>query len=157
MQRLLKYLSFGLLAVLIVAMMAATILEKIHGTPFAFRWIYHNPLFIVLWAVVAIAGLIYLFKYGTSKKVFTMCLHLAFVLILAGALVTHLFGESGSIHLRQDMTEDHFELDDGGTAKLPFSIRLDKFDIDFHSGSKMPSDYRSAITFSRRAMNMRSQ
>ena len=147
MQRLLKYLSFGLLAVLIIAMMAATVLEKIHGTPFAFQWIYHNPVFIVLWAVVAIAGLIYLVKRGVPKKLFTMCLHLGFVLILAGALVTHLFGESGSIHLRQDMTEDHFELENGGTAQLPFSIRLDKFDIDFHSGSKMPSDYRSAITF----------
>ena len=62
MQRLLKYLSFGLLAVLIIAMMAATILEKINGTPFAFQWIYHNPLFIVLWAVVAIAIIYIVFE-----------------------------------------------------------------------------------------------
>nr|MCR4859716.1 cytochrome c biogenesis protein ResB [Bacteroidales bacterium] len=138
----LRNISFSCLAVLIVMMMAATVLEKLHGTPFAFRWVYHNPVFIVLWAVTALTGMLYLLRCGAARKVFTFGLHLAFVLILAGALVTFLFGQSGSIHLREGEALSAFELDDGGSAALPFSIRLDEFAIDYHHGSMAPSDYR---------------
>ncbi len=147
MKRICKYLSFGAAAVLIVMMMAATVVEKIHGTPMAFQWFYHSPLFLILWAVAAVAGLLYLVMAGTPKRLFTMGLHLGLAVILAGALVTHLFGESGEIHLREGETSDSFELDDETPAKLPFSIRLEAFAIDFHHGSRMPSDYRSDITF----------
>ena len=56
-ERILKCISYGALAVLIVAMMAATVLEKIHGTEFALHWVYHNPVFIALWGVAAVSGL----------------------------------------------------------------------------------------------------
>ena len=137
------------MTVLIVMMMAATIVEKLKGTPVAFQWFYHNPLFIVLWAVAAVFGLIYLIRAGVPKKVFTMGLHVAFVVILAGALVTFLFGESGMIHLREGEDTAGYVLDDDAEtpAVLPFSIRLNSFDIDYHTGSRMPSDYRSDITF----------
>ena len=147
MKKLSKYLSYGAAAVLIVMMMAATVVEKIHGTPAAFQWFYHSTLFIILWAIAAIAGLVYLFLSGIPKRLFTMGLHLGLAVILAGALVTHLFGESGSIHLREGETSASFELDDESPATLPFSIRLEAFEIDYHSGSRMPSDYRSDITF----------
>ena len=147
MKRTCKYLSYGAAAVLIVMMMAATIVEKLHGTPAAFQWFYHSPLFLILWAVTAVAGLVYLVMAGTPKRMFTMGLHLGLAVILAGALVTHLFGESGEIHLREGETLASFELEDESPATLPFSIRLDAFAIDYHHGSRMPSDYRSDITF----------
>ncbi|MBO7547188.1 MAG: cytochrome c biogenesis protein CcsA [Bacteroidales bacterium] len=143
----LKYLSFGILAVLVVAMMAATVLERLKGTPAAFRVVYHNPVFIALWAVVAVSGLIYLVRSGMTKRLFSFGIHVALVVILAGALVTHLFGESGMIHLRQDEATADYTLDDESPASLPFSIRLEKFTIDYHTGSRMPSGYSSAITF----------
>ena len=147
MYKRLKYLSYGVLAVLIVAMMAATILERLKGTPAAFRVVYHNPVFIVLWGVAAVCGLVYLVKRKTPKRVFTFGLHVAFAVMLAGALVTHLFGSSGTIHLRQGETTADYTLDDESPAMLPFSIRLEKFTIDYHTGSRMPSGYSSAITF----------
>ena len=147
MKRTCKYLSYGAAAVLIVMMMAATVVEKLHGTPVAFQWFYHSPLFLILWAVAAVAGLVYLVMAGTPKRLFTMGLHLGLAVILAGALVTHLFGESGEIHLREGETLASFELEDESPATLPFSIRLDAFAIDYHHGSRMPSDYRSDITF----------
>ena len=68
MKRTCKYLSFGAASVLIAMMMAATVVERLHGTPVAFQWFYHSPLFIALWAVAAIAGLIYLVMAGTPKR-----------------------------------------------------------------------------------------
>ena len=135
------------MAALIVMMMAATFVEKISGTPAAFRWVYHNPLFLVLWAVTAVCGLVFLIRRGTPRKRFTMGLHVGLAVILCGALVTFLFGTSGSIHLREGETSSSFELDDESPATLPFSIRLDSFDIDYHHGSKMPSDYSSDVVF----------
>lgn len=147
LQKILKYLSFGTMAVIIVAMMAATVAEKFHGTPAVFRWVYHNPVFIILWAVAAISGFIYLVQKGTVKRPFTFLLHVSFLVILAGALITHIFGESGTIHLREGEESADFELDDESPATLPFSIKLEEFAIDYHSGSKMPSDYRSTVTY----------
>jgi len=135
------------MAVLIIMMMAATIIEKNSGTQEAFRLIYHNPFFIILWALTAIFGMIYLLSNGIPKKLFTFTLHISLVTILAGALVTFLFGQSGSIHLREGEESSSFELDDETPASIPFSVRLDGFDIDYHHGSMMPSDYRSDITF----------
>lgn len=135
------------MAVLIMMMMAATIIEKNSGTQEAFRLIYHNPVFIILWALTAIFGMIYLLSNGIPKKLFTLTLHISLVAILAGALVTFLFGQSGSIHLREGDVSSSFELDDESPASFPFSVRLDGFDIEYHHGSMMPSDYRSDITF----------
>ena len=132
MKRTCKYLSFGAAAVLIAMMMAATFVERFQGTPVAFQWFYHSPLFIILWAVAAIAGLIYLVMEGTPKRLWTFALHIGLVVILAGALVTHLFGTSGSIHLREGETTADYELDDESPATLPFSIRLEAFAIDYY-------------------------
>lgn len=134
------------MVVLIGMMMAATIVERLYGTPVALMWIYHNPVFMVLWAVAAICGLAYLFSQGT-RKVFTLSLHIGLAVILAGALVTHLSGESGSIHLREGESSSSFELDEEGSATLPFSVRLDGFAIDYYPDSHRPMDYRSDVTF----------
>lgn len=146
-QKILKWISYGAMAVLIVAMMAATVLERIYGTDFALRWVYHNPAFFVLWGVVAVAGMWLLLERGVARKPFTLLLHAAFVLILAGALVTHLAGVSGMIHLREGETTASYERDDASPAKLPFSIRLEKFAVEYDPGTRTPSDYRSELTF----------
>lgn len=144
---ILKYLSYGSAAAVIVMMMAATVLEKLQGTPAAMQAIYHSPIFIALWAIAAVAGLIFLFRGDARKRPFTMLLHCALAVILAGALVTHIWGEQGEIHLHEGETLSAFELEDGSSSRLPFSIRLDSFAIDYHTGSRMPSDYRSEVVF----------
>ena len=145
--KLAKYLSYGAMAALILMMMAATFVEKISGTPVAFRWVYHNPVFLILWAVAAVGGLVFLFQRGVHRKLFTMGIHVGLVVILAGALVTYLSGTSGSIHLREGETSEVFELEDGTTAALPFGIGLDRFVIDYYPDSRMPSDYTSYVVF----------
>lgn len=146
MKKTAKYLSFGSLAALIIMMAAATVLERLHGTDFAFRHIYHSPVFIALWGITAVCGLCWLISRGTVKRFFTFLLHFAFVLILAGALVTHLFGISGGISLRTGEECAMVELEDGSTMDLPFNLRLDEFAIDYYPDSKAPKDYRSEVT-----------
>ena len=53
----LQVIGFGTMAVNILLMMAATILEKLYGSYTAFSWVYHNPVFFVLWAITAVCGL----------------------------------------------------------------------------------------------------
>ena len=43
MKRTCKYLAFGAAAVLIALMMAATVGERLQGTPVASGWSYHSP------------------------------------------------------------------------------------------------------------------
>ena len=145
-QKILKWISYGAMAVLIVAMMAATVLERIYGTDFALRWVYHNPAFFVLWGVAAVAGLWLLLERGVARKPFILLLHGAFVIILAGALVTHLCGQSGMIHLREGEPTAAFELEDESPATLPFSLELKEFRIEYDPGTKNVSDYVSEIT-----------
>ena len=147
-KKTLKRITYLTFAVLVAAMMAATVLEKVHGTESALRWVYHNPVFIVLWGVVAVAGMwLLLTRVDARRQPCSVLLHVALVLILAGALVTHLWGEGGMIHLREGEPTAAFELDDESPATLPFSIRLEKFAIEYDPESNTPSDYRSDITF----------
>ena len=147
-QKTLKRITYLTLAVLIAAMMAATVVEKIHGTESALRWVYHNPVFIILWGVAAVAGMwLLLSRTDGRRQPCSVLLHVALVLILAGALVTHLWGVGGMIHLREGEPTAAFELDDESPATLPFSIRLEKFAIEYDPDSRTPSDYRSDITF----------
>ena len=137
MQKALKYLSFGTLAVLILTMMAATVLHYD---------VYYNPVFIALWGVVAVSGLAYVVIRGVPRKLPVFGLHLAFVLILAGALITHIWGESGMLHLRQGESESVFEDEDGTGKELPFSVSLERFEIVRYPGSAAPADYSSVVT-----------
>ena len=79
-------------------------------------------------------------------KIFTWGLDAAIVVILAGAIVTHFWGESGQMHLERYSQSSQITLEDGGEAQLPFQLRLEKFSIDYYPGSEMPMDYRSEVT-----------
>ena len=146
MKKTSKYLSYGALAVLILMMMAATVLERLHGTEYALEHVYHSPVFFALWAVVAVCGMTYIISMGAYKRIFTFLLHVALVLMLAGALVTHLTGLNGEIGLRTGEESATVKLDDGNTCPLPFSLRLDSFDIEYYPDSKAPKDYVSEVT-----------
>lgn len=76
--------------------------------------------------------------------------HTAYLLILSGALITHMASESGIIHLRTGETSVAFVSTDNDehTVLLPFAIRLDSFRIVNYPGTDTPSDYVSHISLS---------
>ena len=146
MKKASKYISYGAMAAVILAMAAATVLEKLKGPESALATVYHSTWFMVLWGVLAVFGMVLLLSRDVSRRFFTMGMHIAFVLILAGALVTHLTGESGAIHLRQGEETTAYEMDSGEKAPLDFGLKLDKFTIDYYPGTKRPMDYKSDVT-----------
>ena len=143
--KILRYTALSSVAAVIVMMAAATVVEKVEGTHTAFRFIYHNPAFIALWAIAAISGVLILFRRHTIRKVPVFFLHIALVLILAGALVTLLTGKNGTIHLRTGQSSREWISDKGFRQQLPFTLMLEQFSIDYYTGSLAASDYSSNV------------
>lgn len=147
MQKFLKTAGFVSMAAVIVIMMAATFVEKIHGAQTALRYFYHNPVFMILWGIMAVCGLWYLISEGgLRKRPATLLLHISFVLILVGALITHLWGQDGQVRLDPGITTSQWEMEDGTVKELPAPMTLQSFEIETYPGSEMPMDYRSTIT-----------
>lgn len=151
--RILVILSFGALAVVILTMMAATILEKTNGSSVAFRWVYHNPVFFVLWAVAAISGMCLVIA-RTARRFWTLLMHASFIVILAGALLTYLLGEQGSVRLPKGEAVSTWTRDDGTSRPLPCPITLEDFEVLYYTGSEAVADYRSRIRVEDRVMDI---
>ena len=146
--RLLKYLSFGLILILVLILMAGSVLEKLIGTTTVYELIYTSPITLLLWGGMALCALCYLLRQKVQKAKITFALHLSFLLILAGALTTHVLGVQGSIHLRQgDPAVNVYELSNHEKAELPFSIALNEFELEYYAGTFSPMDYVSKIVF----------
>lgn len=74
-------------------------------------------------------------------------MHASFIVILAGAFITHTSGLQGSIHLRMDENpKQSFKTTDETEHKLPFSISLKEFRTEYYSGTTTPMDYVSTIS-----------
>jgi len=139
-----------LLSIYVFMLALATWIEKSMGTPAALHLIYYSPLFIGLqFLLVAnfIGNLIQKELYKKRKTGF-LILHIAFIVILLGALVSHLFSEEGSFHLREGETGNQLLIESNrGTVNktLPFSLELVKFTIKRYPGSASPSAFESRL------------
>ena len=149
MQNPLKKTLFALYVLVIVCMAAATVVEKYSGTDFVRSNVYGAWWFSLLWAVLTAAGVVYFLRHR-CKSWSGIALHLSFVVILAGAFVTHVSSERGTIHLRQGayistcvMYDRHNQPYD---AQMPFQMRLDRFDVQYHEGTDAAEDYVSQFT-----------
>lgn len=129
------------LYILVMVVMAiATIVEKYEGTMFVHTHIYGAWWFVLLWALLAAAGIFYFLKRRV-KRVSTVALHASFVLILLGALLTHLTAYQGTIHLR--INEQVNTCMD--RHQLPFVLKLQKFNIHYHEGTRAEADYETVF------------
>ena len=149
MQTKIKKLLFVLYALVIVCMAAATIVEKYQGSDFVGSHIYGAWWFTMLWALLAATAIVYFIKHRTRSWTGT-ALHISFVVILAGAFITHISSERGMIHLRQGLSTNRYTVFDRHMnphdATLPFDIRLDRFDVQYHAGTDAAQDYVSHFT-----------
>lgn len=144
--RINKYIPFGLLGVVTLFLMVASLGEKFDL--FYGQSPYTSPLAILIWAITGASALFYLSQKKTWRRITVFSLHLSFLLILAGALTTHLTGFSGTIHLRNGESGESIQCvgDATGERRLPFSIRLDQFTLITYPGTSTPMDYQSEIT-----------
>lgn len=141
-----------IVAAVVIVMAIATIVEKIHGTTFVSTKIYSTWWFSAIWGILAVASIARIITSGIQKTLTVLMLHISFVVILAGALTTHLTSKKGYLHLRcGEKARLYAEQSSNGdmrTATLPFSIMLNDFNIKNYEGTTTHSDYASHLTFS---------
>lgn len=144
-----KKIIFILYILVLVCMAAATIVEKSQGTDYAHAHYYGAWWFILIWAVLAALGAFYIIKRKV-KCASTLALHLSFIIILMGALLTHVSAKRGMIHLRIGQPTDTYMAQDEEQGmkeeKLPFSLCLQKFEAKMHNGTNAVADYSSKFT-----------
>lgn len=144
-------LSRSLLALyvsIITIMAAATITEKYMGSDYVGDAIYGSWWFAAMWALLAAAGVAYIVKRRV-RRASVLLLHGSFVVILLGALLTHVSASQGTVRLRLGETTDTYVVStkDGDIRhKLPFKLRLKSFDIHYHDGTKAAADYVTRLT-----------
>lgn len=141
-----------IVAAVVIIMAIATIVEKIHGTTFVSTKIYSTWWFSAIWGILAVASIARIITSGMQKTLTVLMLHISFVVILAGALTTHLTSKKGYLHLRcGEKARLYAEQSSNGdmrTATLPFSVMLNDFNIKNYEGTTTHSDYASHLTFS---------
>ena len=137
--KLLKRTAFSLLGILLLILTIATILEKIYGTDFVNEYIYSSVPFVILWGVTAITSLLYIIKSKLHRQPVIFLLHLSLLFILAGAFTTWIYGEQGTMRVRQGEQQTSFTDSKG-------SITLNQFEIIYYKGTLAPMDFISHIS-----------
>lgn len=140
-----KQLLFALYILIVVCIGFATIIEKYHGTTFVSEQIYGAWWFTALWAVLTVTACAYMLKQQLYKRMAVFLLHLSFVVILAGALTTHLFAKRGTVRLRTGFAENIYIDKDHRVEQFPFTLTLKEFRIVNYPGTDAPLDYQSVI------------
>ena len=130
----LSKLILTLYTLIIVCIGFATVIEKYRGTAFVGEHIYGAWWFSALWAALTVAALAYFVRQRLYRRVALLLLHVSFVVILAGALTTHLFARSGTVSLRV-----------GDTVDVPVKMTLKEFRVINYPGTDTPLDYQSVI------------
>ena len=143
-----RHITSVLVIILIAVLAAGTIIEKLHGSDFAIAHVYSAWWFVGLWAVVAGLIVYMAVKCRLWKRMAVCALHLSILFILLGALLTMLTGQHGRMKLEPNRPNNHFyiqEQDEITKVALPFSLTLDRFEIEKYPNSNKPKDYVSYL------------
>ena len=146
-----RHIVSVLVIILIAVLAAGTIVEKLHGSDFALSHIYGTWWFVGLWALVAGLMVYMAVKCRMWKRMAVCALHSAILLILLGALLTKLTGQHGKMQLEPNRPNNHYFIKDHDEITkeaLPFSLTLDRFEIETYAGSSKPKDYVSHLRLS---------
>lgn len=141
-----KTLLLVIYGLVVIALAVGTWVEYIGGTAFSLQFVYHSFWFVGLWGSLLV-GLVYAL---TTKRLPLFSakgvLHLSFVVIFLGALITHCFGVQGMVHLTPQSKVDSFtDMDTRQVHTLPFTMQLDSFHIDYYPGGVVSKDYLSYV------------
>jgi cytochrome c-type biogenesis protein CcsB len=139
-----------LLVVYAAGLAIATFIEKYWGTELAKMIVYYSPIFILLQLFLVVNFIFTSLKHQLFKKGKWgfLFIHAALIVILAGALTSHIFSREGMVHLRENETvEEMLVRTNKGDAyyRLPFSLELVKFTMTRYPGSDSPSSFESHL------------
>ncbi|MDR2585445.1 MAG: cytochrome c biogenesis protein CcsA [Prevotellaceae bacterium] len=139
----------GIILLLIYALLlaAATLVEKFAGPTAARIILYYSPLLILLPVALVVNFIAVAIKLNKPRWSF-LFIHGALMVILTGALVTHIWSKEGTIHLREGQSANQMisQTNRGSqTHSLPFCIELQEFNVTFYSGTSQPSSFESIL------------
>ena len=156
MRAWLRNISFGSLVLVVAVLIAATFYQKSNGTSFVLDNIYHASWFVALWAVAALTGVLYILMSRMPRLGAAFVLHIAFVVVLAGALVTYMTAKRGTLCVSAGASPaSMYETGNGDLNKLSFRIYLDDFTVDcLPDGS--PTDYVAQLRMQSRGGDVKS-
>lgn len=144
-----KVSLFVLLVVYAVAMAVATFVENSKGTTVAREWFYQSPWFLIVEFLLA-ANFIWLIvkqKMLLRGQWGSLLFHSAFVVMLAGAAITHFFSYEGVMHIREGERVNYILTGgaNGQKMNVPFEVYLKDFRLERYPGSHSPSSYESDV------------
>lgn len=125
---------------LIVAMAAGTLVQRSLGPDVAQQAVYHSWWFALLFVLLALLSLCFVVRCRLWHRVAVFGIHLSFLLMLLGALLTTLTGQSGCVSLGPHTCSQQ-------GVSLPFSITMEDFQVVTYPGSDAPQDYRCRLLF----------
>ena len=131
------------MAIILVVLAVGTILQKIDSSDVA---AYTSPWFMALWTVMTVSAVAYMLRSRLYRRLSAFAAHASFVVILAGALTSWLTSEHGTLRLKDGAEASAFTLDDGSVAKMPFSLKLQRFEIEYYAGTEAPMDFVSHLS-----------
>ncbi len=145
-----RWLTLALLAIYAVVLAVATFVESRYSTQVAKEVIYNSVWFIALHLLMIINFCAILLKggYCARHRWGVVVTHTAFIVILVGAITTHLTGEEGVIEVREGERTSVMKVqmeDMQKIVNLPFQIELKDFELTRYPGSSSPSSYDSHI------------
>lgn len=149
MNTLLKFISYGALGVLLLILVTATFLERLFGSSIVLQYLYTSPWIIALWVILTVSALAHITLSSRKKLSCSFLIHISFAVILSGALVTHIFGKQGRMHLFEGAPPtDRYICPDGTIGNTPFRVSLESFELKYYRGTYAPMDYISTILLS---------
>lgn len=143
-----RHIVSVLMIVLVAVLAAGTVVEKLHGSDVALARVYGTWWFVGLWALVAAMMVWMAVKSRMWKRPVVLALHLSILLILTGALLTKLTGQQGRMLLQPgEPTAKYYvgNAEENHPVALPFTLTLDRFEIENYPGSSKPKDYKSHL------------
>ena len=145
-------LAVILLIVTVVALAAGTIVESARGTDAAGQLVYHALWFRILLAALGLNTFFAIAERWpiNNYRIGFLVTHLAMVVILLGALVSEQLKKEGSLALWEgqqgNVYWDRMGDDPNAQKTLPFTVKLDSFEIEHYPGTMRPAQFRSRVT-----------
>lgn len=140
-----NFFLLSLYTLLVVCMGIATVVEKLHGSECAKVAVYGSWWFFGLWISLSAVSVVHLIRQKVYRKAAVALLHLSFIVILAGAFVTHLTSDEGTVHLREGVAISSFTGVGNASHRFPFSLVLEEFNIVYYPGTDAAMDYQAKV------------
>ena len=144
----LRHPLFLLILALIASMAAGTVVEMRHGNDYALSHVYGSWWFVALWALLALGIIVMMITRKSWKRPVVCALHTSILVILLGALLTMTTGQHGEMTLKPSVATNQFTVEKHGSSRtetLPFSLTLDRFEVETYPGTHTPMDFVSYL------------